>query len=95
MRVAVIPARGGSKRIPHKNIKQFCGKPMIAWSIEAAHASGCFEEVVVSTDDSKIAVIAERLGTKIPFIRPMSIADDYPNVDTSSPMRRAGHSTRL
>ena len=55
---------------------------MIAWSIEAAHASGCFEEVVVSTDDSKIAVVAERLGATIPFIRPVSIADDYTDADT-------------
>jgi len=57
MRLAVIPARGGSKRIPGKNIKQFCGKPMIAWSIEAALRSKCFDKVVVSTDDPKIAQI--------------------------------------
>lgn len=55
MRLAVIPARGGSKRIPRKNIRDFCGKPIIAWSIEAALQSGCFERVIVSTDDAEIA----------------------------------------
>lgn len=57
-RVAIIPARGGSKRIPRKNIKEFCGKPMIAWSIEAARSSGCFDKVIVSTDDAEIAEVA-------------------------------------
>ena len=67
MRVAVIPARGGSKRIPRKNIRPFCGKPMIAWSIEAACASGCFERVIVSTDDDEIAMVAECEGAEVPF----------------------------
>jgi pseudaminic acid cytidylyltransferase len=77
MRLAVIPARGGSKRIPHKNIKMFCGKPMIAWSIEAARQSGCFDEVVVSTDDYDIAKVAKQYGASAPFTRPASLADDF------------------
>lgn len=79
MRLAVIPARGGSKRIPQKNIKFFCGKPMIVWSIDAALQSGCFDEVVVSTDDDEIANIARASGALIPFIRPAELADDYAN----------------
>ena len=58
MRIAIIPARGGSKRIPHKNIKMFCGKPMIAWSIEVAKESHLFDLIIVSTDDNEIAEIA-------------------------------------
>lgn len=77
MRLAVIPARGGSKRIPRKNIKPFCGKPMIAWSIEAALQSGCFDEVVVSTDDQEIADVAMAYGAKAPFTRPARLSDDY------------------
>lgn len=77
MRLAVIPARGGSKRIPRKNIKPFCGKPMIAWSIEAALQSGCFDEVVVSTDDQEIADVARVHGANVPFIRPASLSDDH------------------
>lgn len=77
MRVAIIPARGGSKRIPHKNIKEFCGKPIIAYSIESAIASGCFERVIVSTDDEDIARIARIWGAETPFIRPEKISDDY------------------
>ena len=77
MRLAVIPARGGSKRIPRKNIKIFCGKPMIAWSIEVALQSGCFDEVVVSTDDQEIAEVAMEFGAKVPFIRPARLSDDY------------------
>ena len=61
--VAIITARGGSKRIPHKNIKEFCGKPIIAYSIEAAKMAGCFDEIMESTDDPKIARIAERYLT--------------------------------
>lgn len=76
-RVAIIPARGGSKRIPRKNVKQFCGKPMIAWSIEAARASGCFDKIIVSTDDCEIADVAEKWGAEIPFLRPNDLADDY------------------
>ena len=77
MRLAVIPARGGSKRIPRKNIKAFCGKPMIAWSIEAALDSGCFEQVVVSTDDAEIAEVARRYGAQVPFLRPAELSDDH------------------
>lgn len=76
MNVAVIPARGGSKRIPRKNIKPFLGKPMIGWSIEAAIASGCFDEVVVSTDDPQIAEIARSFGASVPFVRPADLAND-------------------
>jgi len=75
--VAIIPARGGSKRIPRKNIKEFCGKPMIAWSIEAARQSGCFDRIVVSTDDAEIAEVARQFGAEIPFMRPSSLSDDY------------------
>lgn len=77
MRLAVIPARGGSKRIPRKNVKVFCGKPMIAWAIEAARQSGCFDEVVVSTDDHEIAEVAKQYGASAPFVRPASLADDF------------------
>jgi N-acylneuraminate cytidylyltransferase len=77
VRLAVIPARGGSKRIPRKNIKLFCGKPIIAWSIDAAWRSGCFDEIVVSTDDEEIARIAERYGASVPFRRPAELADDH------------------
>ena len=77
MRIAVIPARGGSKRIPRKNIKEFCGKPMIAWTIEAAKASGCFDVVIVSTDDEEIADVARQYGGEVPFKRPDDLADDH------------------
>ena len=77
MRLAVIPARGGSKRIPRKNIKPFCGKPMIAWSIEAALQSGCFDHIVVSTDDEEIAAIALTHGAEVPFRRPAALSDDH------------------
>lgn len=77
MKLAVIPARGGSKRIPRKNIKEFCGKPMIAWSIEAAIQSGCFDEVIVSTDDQEIADVARQFGASVPFLRPAELSDDY------------------
>lgn len=76
-RVAIIPARGGSKRIPRKNIREFCGKPMIAWSIEAAITSGCFDRVVVSTDDAEIADVAKRYGAEVPFMRPAEFSGDY------------------
>ena len=62
MRLALIPARGGSKRVPRKNIRPFCGKPMVAWSIAAARASGCFDRVVVSTDDMEIAEVERMAG---------------------------------
>lgn len=75
--IAIIPARGGSKRIPQKNIKLFCGKPIIAYSIEAALTSGCFDRVIVSTDNQDIADIALQYGAEVPFLRPAHIADDY------------------
>ena len=75
--LAIIPARGGSKRIPRKNIKPFLGKPMIAYSIEAALATGLFDEVMVSTDDEEIAEIARQYGAKIPFMRTPATANDY------------------
>lgn len=74
--IAIIPARGGSKRIPRKNIREFFGKPIIAWSIEAARASGLFDRIVVSTDDDEIATVAERHGAIAPFRRPAELADD-------------------
>lgn len=76
MKIAVIPARGGSKRIPRKNIKDFCGKPMIAWSIEAAQKSKLFDHIIVSTDDEEIAKIAREYGAETPFKRPLGLADD-------------------
>lgn len=77
MKIAVIPARGGSKRIPRKNIKNFCGKPMIAWSIEAAKTSGLFDHIIVSTDDAEIAEVARQWGAEVPFTRPAELSDDY------------------
>lgn len=77
MKIAVIPARGGSKRIPRKNIKLFCGKPMIVWSIEAALESGCFDRVIVSTDDEEIASVANSAGAEVPFMRPAELSDDH------------------
>jgi pseudaminic acid cytidylyltransferase len=76
MRIAVIPARGGSKRIPRKNIKMFLGKPMVAWSIEAAKASQLFDHIIVSTDDEEIASVAREYGAEVPFMRPSNLADD-------------------
>lgn len=75
--LAIIPARGGSKRIPKKNIKPFLGKPIIAYSIEAAIESGLFEEVMVSTDDEEIAEVARQFGAKVPFMRSAVTASDY------------------
>ena len=77
MNICVIPARGGSKRIPRKNIREFCGKPMIAWSIGAAQASGCFDQIIVSTDDAEIAEVARHWGAEVPFRRPVELADDF------------------
>lgn len=76
-RVAIIPARGGSKRIPRKNIRDFRGKPIIAWSIEAALASALFDEVMVSTDDAEIAQTAQDHGAAVPFLRSAKTSDDY------------------
>jgi pseudaminic acid cytidylyltransferase len=77
MRLAVIPARGGSKRIPRKNIKPFHGKPMIAYAIAAALASEVFDRVIVSTDDEEIARVAGEYGAEVPFVRPPELADDH------------------
>lgn len=77
MRLAVIPARGGSKRIPRKNIRLFAGKPVMAYSIKAALASGCFDQIIVSTDDEAIATIAREHGAAVPFMRPAELADDH------------------
>lgn len=77
MRLAVIPARGGSKRIPRKNIKLFHGKPMIAYATAAALAFGSFDRVIVSTDDEEIAQIARKFGAEVPFMRPPELADDH------------------
>ena len=74
--ICLIPARGGSKRIPKKNIKNFHGKPLIAWSIECAISSNLFEDVYISTDDEEIAEIASNYGAKIPFKRPKEISND-------------------
>lgn len=75
--VAIIPARGGSKRIPHKNIKPFAGLPMIAHSIRTAKESGLFARVIVSTDSSEIAAVAKQYGAEVPFERPAALADDF------------------
>lgn len=75
--LAIIPARGGSKRIPRKNVKPFLGKPMLAYSIEAALATGLFDEVMVSTDDEEIAEVARQYGAKVPFMRSAVTASDY------------------
>jgi N-acylneuraminate cytidylyltransferase len=75
--IAIIPARGGSKRIPRKNIRPFCGRPMITWPIAAAAASGLFDRILVSTDDSEIAGVAQQAGAEIPFTRPAELSDDH------------------
>ena len=77
MVVAVIVARGGSKRIPNKNIRYFFGKPMLAWPINAAKQSGIFDRIVVSTDSEEIASIAQDWGAEVPFMRPNELADDH------------------
>lgn len=79
--LAIITARGGSKRIPRKNIKPFCGKPILCYSIEAALSSGVFDEVMVSTDDEEIAQVAKKAGAKVPFFRSAETADDYASTD--------------
>ena len=80
-RLAMITARGGSKRIPRKNIKEFCGKPILFYSIEAALNSGVFDEVMVSTEDEEIAELAKKAGAKVPFMRSSETADDYASTD--------------
>jgi pseudaminic acid cytidylyltransferase len=77
MRLAVIPARGGSKRIEGKNIRSFCGRPVIAYSIEAARTCGLFDRIIVSTDDGPIAAVAREHGADVPFVRPKELADDF------------------
>jgi pseudaminic acid cytidylyltransferase len=81
MKLAVIPARGGSKRIPRKNIKEFHGKPLIAYSIEVAKSSGLFDKIVVSTDDEEIAEVSRKYGAEIPFLRPKELSDDFTGTD--------------
>ena len=77
MNLCVIPARGGSKRIPRKNIRPFRGMPMISWSINTAIKSECFDRIIVSTDDKEISEVAQSYGAEVPFLRPKSLADDY------------------
>ena len=84
---AIIPARGGSKRIPRKNIRQFHGRPMIAWTIDTAINSGLFSNVIVSTDDAEIAAIAQEHGAQVPFLRPADFSNDY--ATTQDVMRHA------
>ncbi len=79
--IAIIPARGGSKRIPKKNIKDFFGKPLIAYSIETALKSKLFDKVIVSTDDEEIAEISKKYGAEVPFIRSWKLSDDYVTAD--------------
>jgi N-acylneuraminate cytidylyltransferase len=80
MNVAVIPARGGSKRIPRKNIKDFCGKPMIAWPIEVAKQSELFDRIMVSTDDEEVAEISKSCGAEVLFMRPEELSDDHTGI---------------
>ena len=77
MKVCIIPARGNSKRISKKNIKNFCGKPIIEWSISEAIKSKCFDKIIVSTDNQEISKISKNNGAEVPFIRPKEISDDF------------------
>jgi pseudaminic acid cytidylyltransferase len=77
MKIAIIPARGGSKRIPRKNLRPFCGKPIMAYSIQAARDAGVFDHVIVSTDDAEIAALAREFGAETPFVRPPELANDH------------------
>ena len=77
MKVAILPARGGSKRIPRKNVREFGGRPMLAWPVAAALESGLFERVLVSTDDPEIAEIARAAGAEAPFLRPAELSGDH------------------
>ncbi|MFA6922270.1 MAG: pseudaminic acid cytidylyltransferase [Gallionella sp.] len=100
MKIAVIPARGGSKRIPRKNIREFAGKPMIAYAIDAARGCGLFDHVIVSTDDEEIARIAVQYGAEVPFMRPAELADDHTAtipvvVHAIEACRKIGWSARL
>lgn len=94
--LAVIPARGGSKRIPHKNIKDFLGRPLIAYSIDAARESGLFTDIIVSTDDPEIAETARKYGAQVPFMRSAELANDFTGTapvaaDALWQMQQAGH----
>jgi pseudaminic acid cytidylyltransferase len=77
MNVAIIPARGGSKRIPKKNIKNFAGKPIVAYSIETAQKCGIFDRILVSTDSEEVAAVVRKRGAEVPFMRPAELADDF------------------
>lgn len=95
--LAIIPARGGSKRIPHKNIKDFLGKPLIAYALEAILQSGLFSQVIVSTDDEEIAKVAREHGAEVPFLRAKELADDYTGteavtVDAALQLEKKGQS---
>jgi N-acylneuraminate cytidylyltransferase len=92
VKIALIPARGGSRRIPGKNIRPFLGKPIIAYPIECALGSGLFERVVVSTDDEGIASVARAHGAEVPFLRPSALADDF--AGTVAVMRHAVEALR-
>ena len=81
MRYAVIPARGGSKRIPRKNVKDFLEKPVISYAIETLAGSALFDRIIVSTDDDEIAEIAQRCGAEVPFVRPRELSDDHASTD--------------
>ena len=89
---AIIPARGGSKRIPRKNVKHFCGQPMIAYAIKAARESGLFDRIIVSTDDHEIAALAVEYGAEVPFHRSKDLADDHSGIlpVIQDAIRRAG-----
>jgi N-acylneuraminate cytidylyltransferase len=80
MNVALLPARGGSKRIARKNLRPFHGKPVVVYSIEAARAAGCFDRIIVSTDDDEIAAVAKAHGAEVPFCRPAEYADDHATI---------------
>lgn len=80
-KLAIITARGGSKRIPRKNIKEFCGKPILCYSIEAAKKAGVFDEVMVSTEDEEIARVAKKAGASVPFFRSADTSGDYASTD--------------
>jgi len=91
MKIAIVPARGGSKRIPRKNLREFAGRPMIAYAIAAARDTGKFDRIVVSTDDPEIADVARAEGAEVPFLRPAELADDYtPTVPVIAHALRAG-----
>ncbi len=87
MNIAIIPARGGSKRIKNKNIKSFCGKPIIYYSINAAKKSKIFHKIIVTTDSKKIKKISEKYGAEVPFLRPKKLSDDY--TDTMDVIKHA------